>query len=93
MTCLLFCEHLDGLLAKKNFSLDLYAFVKLRNLLTSSSFLVRVVFKSFLHNLASSFFKTFTEVVLVSNSCFDEVILAEIVISGSQRMTKFDQIF
>ena len=31
--------------------------------------------------------------VLVSTSCFDEVILAEIVISGSQVMTKFDQIF
>ena len=31
--------------------------------------------------------------VLVSASCFDEVILAEIVISGSQIMTKFDQIF
>ena len=31
--------------------------------------------------------------VLVSTSCFDEVILAEIVISRSQVMTKFDQIF
>ena len=31
--------------------------------------------------------------VLVSTSCFDEVILAEIVNSGSQVMTKFDQIF
>ena len=31
--------------------------------------------------------------VLVSTSCFDEVILAEIIISGSQVMTKFDQIF
>ena len=30
--------------------------------------------------------------VLVSTSYFDEVILAEIVISGSQFMTKFDQI-
>ena len=47
MTCLLFCEHLDALLAEKNFSLDLYAFVKLRNLLTFSSFLVQVVFQSF----------------------------------------------
>ena len=27
MTCLLFCEHLDALLAEKYFSLDLYAFV------------------------------------------------------------------
>ena len=31
--------------------------------------------------------------VLVSTSCCDKVILAEIVISGSQVMTKFDQIF
>ena len=31
--------------------------------------------------------------VLVSTSCFDDIILAEIVISGSQFMTKFDQIF
>ena len=31
--------------------------------------------------------------VLVSTSCFDEVILAEIVFSGSQFITKFDQIF
>ena len=31
--------------------------------------------------------------VLVSTSCFDEVILAEIVILGSQVMTKFDRIF
>ena len=31
--------------------------------------------------------------VLVSTSYFDEVILAEIIISGSQVMTKFDQIF
>ena len=46
MTCLLFFEHLDALLAVKNFSLDLYAFVILRNLLTFSSFLVQVV-KSF----------------------------------------------
>ena len=46
MTCLLFCERLDALLIEKNFSLDLYAFVILKNLLTSS-FLVQVVFKSF----------------------------------------------
>ena len=58
MTCLLFCEHLDALLAEKNFSLYLYAFVILRNLLTFS--IVQVVFKSFFHNLASSIFKTFT---------------------------------
>ena len=31
--------------------------------------------------------------VLVSTSCFDEVILAERVFSGSQVITKFDQIF
>ena len=31
--------------------------------------------------------------VLVNTSCFDEVILIEIVISGSQFITKFDQIF
>ena len=31
--------------------------------------------------------------VLVSTSRFDEVILAEIVISGSQFITKIDQIF
>ena len=31
--------------------------------------------------------------VLVSSSCFDEVILAEIVFLGSQFITKFDQIF
>ena len=30
--------------------------------------------------------------VFVSTSCFDEVILAEIVFSGSQFITKFDQI-
>ena len=31
--------------------------------------------------------------VFVSTKCFDEVILAEIVFSGSQFITKFDQIF
>ena len=31
--------------------------------------------------------------LLVSTSCFDEVILAEIVFSGSEFITKFDQIF
>ena len=31
--------------------------------------------------------------VLVSTSCFDEIISAEIVPSGSQLITKFDQIF
>ena len=29
----------------------------------------------------------------LSTSCFDEVILAEIVFSGSQSIAKFDQIF
>ena len=31
--------------------------------------------------------------VFVSTSCFDEVILTEIVFSGSQFITKFDQIW
>ena len=31
--------------------------------------------------------------LLLITSCFDEVILAEIVFSGSQFITKFDQIF
>ena len=31
--------------------------------------------------------------VFVSSSCFGEVILAEIVFSGSQFITNFDQIF
>ena len=31
--------------------------------------------------------------VFVSTQCFDEVILAEIVFSGSQFITKYDQIF
>ena len=31
--------------------------------------------------------------VFLSTSCFDEVILVEIVFSGSQFITKFDQIF
>ena len=31
--------------------------------------------------------------VFLGNSCFDEVILAEIVFSGSQFITKFDLIF
>ena len=47
VACLLFCEHLVPLMAEENFSLDLYAFVILRNLLTFSSFLVQVVFESF----------------------------------------------
>ena len=47
MTCLWFCEHLDILLAEGNFSLDLYVFEILKNLVTFSSFSVKVVFKSF----------------------------------------------
>ena len=47
MTCLLFCEYLDTLLAEGNFSLDLYVFEILKNLVTFSSFSVKVVFKSF----------------------------------------------
>ena len=43
MTCLLFCEHLDTLLAEKRFFLDLCAFVILKNLLIFSSVLVKVV--------------------------------------------------
>ena len=31
--------------------------------------------------------------VFISTSCFDEIILVEIVFSGSQFITKFDQIF
>ena len=31
MTCLLFCDHLDTLLDARNFSLDLCAFVILKN--------------------------------------------------------------
>ena len=50
MTCLLFCEHLDTLLTEGKFSLDLYAFGILKNLVTFSSFSVKVVFKSFFHN-------------------------------------------
>ena len=47
MTCLLFCEHLDTLLGKGNLSLDLYVFEILKNLITFSSFSVKVAFKSF----------------------------------------------
>ena len=47
MTCLLFCGHLDALFAEGNFSFDLYVFEILKNLVTFSSFSVKVVFKSF----------------------------------------------
>ena len=94
MTCLLFCKHLDTLLAEGNFSLDLYIFKIFQNLVTFSSFSVKVVFKScFFHNFSLKYCSKFTYVVYVSTSCFDEVILAEIVFSGSQFITKFDQIF
>ena len=46
-TCPFFCEHLDTLLAEGNFSLDLYVFEILKNLVTFSNFSVKVVFKSF----------------------------------------------
>ena len=59
MTCLLFCDHLDTLFAEKNFSLDLCAFIILKNVLTFSRFSVKVVWKSFFfHDLASSIFNT-----------------------------------
>ena len=45
MTCLLLCEHMYTLLAEQNFSLDLCAFVVLKNL-TFSNVLVKVVCKS-----------------------------------------------
>ena len=57
MICLLFCEHLDTLLAEGNFSLDLYVFEILKNLVTFSSFSVKVVFKSyFFHNFSLKYF-------------------------------------
>ena len=46
MTCLLFCEHLDTLLAEGNFVLDLFVFEILKNLVTFSSFSVKVVFRA-----------------------------------------------
>ena len=55
MTCLLFREHLDTLLAAWNFSLDLYVFEILKNLVTFSSFSVKVVSKSFFHNFSLKF--------------------------------------
>ena len=47
MTCLLFCEHLDTLLAEGNFSFDFYVSEILKDLVTFSSFSVKVVLKSF----------------------------------------------
>ena len=48
MACLLFCEHLDTIWAfgDGDFSLDLYVFETLKNLVTFSSFSTKVVFKS-----------------------------------------------
>ena len=43
MTCLLFCDHLDTVLAEENVSLDFYVFEMLKNLITFCSFLVKVV--------------------------------------------------
>ena len=74
--------------------LCIYMFFEiLKNLVTFSSFSVKVVFKSFFHNLALSIFFKIHISGFLSTSCFDEVILAEIVFSGSQFITKFDQIF
>ena len=52
MTCLLFREHLDTLLIESNFSLDLYVFEILKNLVTFSSFSV----KAFFHNFSLKYF-------------------------------------
>ena len=60
MTCLLFCGHLDALLAEGIFSLDFSAFVIFKKFITFSSFLVQVVCKRlFFHDLASSIFREF----------------------------------
>ena len=53
MTCLLFCEHLDTVLAEGIFSLDLYVFEILKNLVTFSRFSVKVVF---FHNFSLKYF-------------------------------------
>ena len=39
MTCLLFCEHLDTILAEGDFSLDLYIFGILKNYVGSDTIL------------------------------------------------------
>ena len=94
MTCLLFCEHLHTILDEGNFSLAFSVFEILKKLVTFSSFSVKVVFKSyFFHNFSLKHFSKFTLVVFVSTRCFDEVDLAEIVFSGSQFITIFEQIF
>ena len=61
MTCQLFCEHLDTLLAEGNFSLDLYVFEIIKNLASFSSFSVKVVFKSyFFHNFSLKYFSQYS---------------------------------
>ena len=57
MTSLLFCVHLDTLLAEKNLYLGFCACVFLKKLLTFSSFLVKVV-------IVSYFFMTWHQVFL-----------------------------
>ena len=92
MTCLSFCEHLDTLLAGRKFSLDLYAVVILKKFINFFQFFSAGCYEEhFCHILAAGIFKK----IYISgfSSCFDGVILAEIVISGSQFMTKFDQFF
>ena len=80
-----------------DFVLDFCAFVIIKNLINCSSFLVQVVCKSFFHDLALSIFFLILisgfSMIFLNNSCFDEVNLADIFISGSQLMTKLDQIF
>ena len=89
MTCRLFCDHLDTLLAESNFSFDFYAFVILKNVLTFFQFFSASCF----FIIRPQVFSKISEVVLVRNSCLDEVILAEIVFWGSQFTTKIGLIF
>ena len=57
MICLLFFEYLDTQLAEGNFSFDLYVFEILKNLVTFSSFSLKVVFKSyFFHTFSLKYF-------------------------------------
>ena len=62
ITCLLFCQHLDALLAERIFSLDFCAFVILKkflnNFLITFSIFFQVV-RAFFHDLAWSIFKEF----------------------------------
>ena len=93
MTFLLFCEHLYTVLAEKNL-FGFMCFCNIKNISTFSSFLVKdVCSKSlFFRDLALSIFEI-SYVILVGISCVDGVIVAEIVVSGSQFMSEFDQIF